>query len=589
MRAGRGWWIAYAVGAALTLAAMAAVTRHLLDLERGAQKAAAEVRRSDLLRVGLWRLDSWLNPLLAQEAARPWYEYRSFYEPPEGQYTAQLQEVPQGAVITRSPLLAFESDFLPLHFQIEPDQSLSSPQVPQGEYRGLAEATALTGVQIEANEQMLADVMSCVVEDPAWEARLEAQAPQIDKLGFAEQDLDWNFRANAVDNAKLKGQAQAREQTQAAAAAAIEVGAFQPLWLPRPQGAEGHLLVYLRRVRGDGLDFHQGFVLDWAALRTVLLAEVADLLPGADLLPVLDPSPLDPDLGTRLATAPLRLHAPPAAPGPDRAWQAAAGILTLSWAAVLGALLLGALALRASVRWGEKRQRFASAVTHELRTPLTTFRMYAEMLAQGMVKEEGKRQEYLRTLERESARLSRVVENVLGYARVEDGRASLRRESHSLGDLVERFAPACAERCQDAKMQWVVEDGGLSAEGLETDPDAVGLIVYNLVDNACKYAAGAADARVLLRAALQGRSLRLTLEDFGPGLSPAHRARLFRAFDRGERRADDPAPGIGLGLALARSLARDLGGDLALEPKDGPGARFVLTIPRAAASAGDRR
>jgi signal transduction histidine kinase len=581
MRPGRGWWIAYAAGAALTLAAMVAVSLHLLDLERSALASSAEVHRADRLRVALWRMDSWLTPLIAQEAARPWYEYRAFYEPPEGQYTAQLQEVPQGAVITRSPLLAFRSDYLPLHFQIEQDQSLNSPQVPSGNQRDLAEATALTGAEIEASTQLLGEVMSCVAADPAWSERLETAPQEVPVPDAAQEKLDWVQRANAADPAKLKSQANAREKAQAAAAVpAVEVGPFLPLWLPRPDAAGGHMLVYLRRVRGAGLDLHQGFVVNWPVLRSALLEQVEDLLPGADLQPVLDPAALDEDLGTRLATAPLRLAAPVAL-GPDRAWQAAAGILTLTWAAVLGALLLGALALRASVRWGEKRQRFASAVTHELRTPLTTFRMYAEMLAQGMVTEESKRQEYLRTLERESARLARVVENVLGYARVEDGRASLRREPHALADLLARIAPAAAERCAEAGMNWIVEDGGLGAEGVETDPDAVGLIVYNLVDNACKYAAAAADRRVLLRAALVGRNLRLTIEDFGPGLSPAHRARLFRAFDRGERRADDPAPGIGLGLALARSLARDLGGDLMHETKDGPGALFALLIPRA--------
>jgi signal transduction histidine kinase len=126
-------------------------------------------------------------------------------------------------------------------------------------------------------------------------------------------------------------------------------------------------------------------------------------------------------------------------------------------------------------------------------------------------------------------------------------------------------------------MKWIVEDGGLGAATVETDPDAFGLILFNLVDNACKYARGAADRRVLLRVDQTGRGMRFTVEDFGPGIAPALRERVFRPFDRAGRDRDDPAPGIGLGLALARSLARDLGGDLRLIPKSGPGTAVSHT------------
>jgi len=576
MRIGRAWWIAYALGAALTIGAMAWVSAHLVELQKRELTAGLEVRRSDRLRIALWRMDSWLTPLLAQEAARPWYEYRAFYEPPEGQYTAMLQEVPEGALLARSPLLTFRSNYLPLHFQIESDQSLSSPQAPLGNYRDLAEATALSGARIDDNVAQLDEIRACVTALPEWSVQLESSFPQSGSMLLAEEGLDWTKRQKIADNNKINVQTETRNQLQEAVAA-VEVGALQPLWLPRPDAPGEYALVYLRTVRGAGPEFHQGFMVNWEALCAAMIAEVDDLLPDAALEPVLDPATRGDDLGMRLAAAPARLLPPPPA-APPSAWRASAPVLTTTWAAVLAALGVGALALRASVRWGEKRQRFASAVTHELRTPLTTFRMYSEMLAQGMVKDEAKRQEYLHTLERESARLSRVVENVLGYARVEDGRATLRRERQSVSELLACLAPQAADRCRDAGMEWIMEDGGLGAFTVETDADAVSLILFNLVDNACKYAKGASDARVLLRAS-NGRGLRLTVEDFGPGLSSTQRERVFRPFDRAGRASDDPSPGIGLGLALARSLARDLGGDLLLQPKHGPGAAFVLTLP----------
>lgn len=578
-RAGRAWWIAYAAGAALTVAAMAWVSAHLVGLQRSELASGLEVRRADRLRIGLWRMDSWLTPLLAQEAARPWYEYRAFYEPPEGQYTALLQEVPEGALLARSPLLTFRSEFVPLHFQIEADRSVTSPQVPLGNARDLAEATVLPAARFDENAQRLDEVLACTVMSPQWDDNLAVAFPEAGALELQEERLDWIQRSKVADPKQLKEQVESRSQP-TATAATVEVGPLQPMWLPRPGGAGEPMLVYLRLVRGAGPDFHQGFVVNWEGLRAALLEQVADLLPGAAVAPVFEPSAEDRELASRLAAVPARLLAAPAEPPPS-AWRVAAPVLATTWAAVAAALAVGALALRASVRWGEKRQRFASAVTHELRTPLTTFRMYSEMLARDMVQDPAKRKEYLRTLERESARLARVVENVLGYARVEDGRATLRRERWRLADLLARIGPPCAERCGDAGMEWVVEDGGLGGAAVETDADAVGLILFNLVDNACKYAREAVDRRVLLRADAHGGRLRLTVEDFGPGLAPALRERVFRPFDRAGRERDDPSPGIGLGLALARSLARDLAGDLRLDAKPAPGARFALELPKA--------
>src|SRR5690606_2621240 len=116
--------------------------------------------------------------------------------------------------------------------------------------------------------------------------------------------------------------------------------------------------------------------------------------------------------------------------------------LVITWIAVLAAVVAGGLILRASMRLAERRGRFVSAVTHELRTPLTTFRRYSDMLAEGAIPDEGRRQEYLRTLQAESQRLGTIVENVLEYARLGSARAGGRRAP---GDHPpEPLAPALA-------------------------------------------------------------------------------------------------------------------------------------------------
>jgi signal transduction histidine kinase len=240
----------------------------------------------------------------------------------------------------------------------------------------------------------------------------------------------------------------------------------------------------------------------------------------------------------------------------------------------LAVLLQGVLAL------SERRAAFVSAVTHELRTPLTTFRMYAEMLAEGMVPDEVRRHEYLQTLKVEADRLSHLVENVLQYARLERGAAGRHRERVALGSLLSRMESRLRERAAQAEMTlaWdLAEDAG--QHEIDTDPAAVEQILFNLVDNACKYARHAADRRVHCGAVLGVGKVQLVVRDHGPGIDPQHRRRLFRPFSKSAQEAARSAPGVGLGLALCRRLAGELGGTLAVECPPQGGTAFTLSLP----------
>src|SRR6185436_17836640 len=164
-------------------------------------------------------------------------------------------------------------------------------------------------------------------------------------------------------------------------------------------------------------------------------------------------------------------------------------------------LLYGAVSL------SERRGAFVSAVTHELRTPRTTFKMYSEMLADGMVTDEEKRKQYLGTLCSEANRLSHLVENVLAYARLERGSARRRVERVKLGALVERILPRLHERAERSEMKLVVDaDDAALATIVHVDAAAVEQILFNLVDNACKYAApSSVDRTIHLEAFPEGK------------------------------------------------------------------------------------
>ena len=253
--------------------------------------------------------------------------------------------------------------------------------------------------------------------------------------------------------------------------------------------------------------------------------------------------------------------------------------LALTWLAFLTGMIAVAVTLRASIAFGQRRSRFASAVTHELRTPLTTFRMYSEMLADGMVKDKEQRQAYLDTLKAESGRLSTLVENVLAYARLEEGRAPRRPAATTLDRLLADVEPQLRQRAEGAGMKLVV-DNVPDDVPLMVDTEAVGQILFNLVDNSCKYCTEADDQTIHVTTSTSDGSATMCVRDHGPGVPESHAASIFAPFERGDRNLGDSTPGVGLGLALARELARNLGGDLKLScPPDG-GAAFELTLPR---------
>jgi signal transduction histidine kinase len=250
------------------------------------------------------------------------------------------------------------------------------------------------------------------------------------------------------------------------------------------------------------------------------------------------------------------------------AWIA---MLTVSFALVL--LMRGILAL------SERRAAFVSAVTHELRTPLTTFRMYTEMLLGGMVPSTS-RDQYLQTLHGEADRLTHLVENVLAYARLEGRRGPLALEQVSIGQLLDTARQRLADRATQADLELNVEaDSSARSAEVRTNPLAVEQILFNLVDNACKYAKSQAKGVITLTASANNGHAQLTVSDSGPGIAAPERGRLFQPFHKSAHEAADTAAGVGLGLALSRRLARQMGGDLHYRPVNGSGACFELTLP----------
>ena len=592
----RSIWLAFALCLAVVLSAMGWVSRAVLRLERERSFSQQSAALEENVRLALWRMDSAVAPLLAEESARPHFAYRAFYEPPKA--AAAHSPLP-GRLLAPSPLLREPPEHVLVYFQFDGPGRFTSPQVPGAEWRELAVPKFTTAEAIAEAERSLAELgrhldqqvlVTLLPEQPdvsePWvlaplvpgdeqqQAAMRQRRAEIGTRGRGAVEFDQ--RAQAVMNVGALSQQQLAEALPEAATTDVGGAPMTPLWL------DGHMLL-ARRMKADGSPVVQGCQLDWPAIRHSLLESVDDLLPDADLVPVDAPSH---DFESRqLAALPARI-VPGGLPAADDGPLSA---LHLSLVVAWGCALLAAAAV-AGLLWGvlrlsERRAAFVSAVTHELRTPLTTFQMYAEMLADGMVTDPAQQTEYLATLRREAARLIHLVENVLSYARLERGRADRRGEQLTAGELLARVAPRLADRAQQAGMQWEtqVSDGTPDAT-LHTNSGVVEQILFNLVDNACKYARAAEDRRIHLAAVLGGGRLELIVRDHGPGIAPQAARRLFRPFSKSAHDAAESGPGVGLGLALSRRLARQLGGELRFDSGGGDGARFVLSLPAAPAA-----
>jgi signal transduction histidine kinase len=588
-------WIVFGLCLVLLLGSMGWVTATVLRLDQESAGARERAVLEENIRLALWRMDSSVAPLIGRENARPYYEYNAFY-PAERAYTRMLAKIQPGEVMVPSPLLTDRPPENLLHFQYEPGGLVTSPQVPMGNKRDLAESGYTTHEKIKIAGLKLSMLRKILEQDqlavllPNDDKNNQKAAPQL-QVAMANEEgeqatsnegiqwrrdvqsqqvmntMEWNVRSKKAKQIANMSNVLGTLNTEPNG---MEVAPLRAIWM-------GEALVLARRVTVGGLEFVQGCWLDWPAMKTSLMDDIKDLLPGAQIVPYAGQK--DIKQTRQLASLPVALL-----PGTVKTLTAGLSPIQISLMVAWGCVLLAALAafvlLRGAVVLSERRGAFVSAVTHELRTPLTTFRMYTEMLEGGMVPDEQKRQRYLVTLRTEAERLDHLVKNVLAYARLEKTAAGGQIESVQVLDLTERIKDQLSDRAGQSDMQLTVElSDPVAATTVRADRAAAERILFNLVDNACKYAADAEDRRIHIGAERRGDMLAVKVRDHGAGIGPEQARRLFKPFSKSAKEAAESAPGVGLGLALSRRLARGMGGDLVLDTSVPDGACFILTLP----------
>ncbi len=600
----RTWliWLVMVGCAALILGMFAWITERALTSEKERAEAEAASLLGERVRLSLSRMDGIGSDLLVAENLRAPMFFRSYFSP-ANIVTNQFQDVEPGIVLQPSPLLIEEVDFINLHFEVSSRGEVSSPQVPRGNQReralgsgldqsrldvmdarfealqkvlpGRGAMAAVFGHKVEINEpetqqanKWLSENASQIApQKPAVKEEYQEKLVQreqasrskayVDKIEkAAKKSADWGNTKSFKTPSKLDPDG------------ILSVSPFMPLW-------HGDELFFVREVTRVRSRTYQGLWVAKVELKRALMTEVPLDLGKASLIRS-DQSPED---AGRLVSLPWALLTGPAPAIEMPAFTPLRKTLIAGWVAAVLALFALYLLLAGVMKLSERRAAFVSSVTHELRTPLTTFRLYSEMLVEGMVTDEEKKQDYLRTMLSESERLNHLVENVLSYSRIERGNGRSNFEKLGVADLIERMRPVLQRRVDQ-------EDAALSIEladdlgKVETDVTAVEQILFNLIDNACKYGLPEGQqGHVTLDVRKGGKGIVFEVSDEGRGIERSEKKRLFRAFHKSAHDAAHDKPGVGLGLALCRRLARALGGDLKLgSPREG-GASFVLSLP----------
>lgn len=604
----RKHWIGVLIGSigSLLLLAMIWMTTVGFDLAKRYEESQQQVRLNEQISSALWRMDSMLAPIIAAEATRPTSTVFAMTEqgtkPDENSYSLAyfywIEPIPNGSPGNEQPTTVKNSTSIRNVFDGMLWSDIAS-RLPDTKIPNTQSASMLPGNRIGDLANSYIDASTVPENVPQSQApvtkndinRRSSIYQNSAKANSQRQAIQQSIpvQSNSIDSSESSNQTTAIPgfgmPSPAPSLPRIEdnatPGVIKPIWI------NGQLVLARRTdTIPAGFAFNkfvaekrnaiQGCILNWQTLRSDLLREIEDLVPGADLVPRESDS-IEPQRD--LAGIPVRLIVPTLT-------------LPLRWSpleiAILGVWVSAFIAFFTAMtmtiglfRLSEKRASFVSAVTHELRTPLTTFRMYSEMLAKSMVTPED-RPRYLATLCTEADRLSHLIDNVLTYSRLEKNAAKRETIRLRISELIGAVNERLKQRANQSSMQIAIEMPESSAEvEVDTDPASVEQILFNAVDNAAKYATDNDDSRIHIIVSHDDKSVQILIADHGPGLDRTIKKSFFLPFSKSAEQAATSKPGVGLGMALSRRLARQLHGDLTLaECPWGRGCGVLLTIPK---------
>ncbi len=301
-----------------------------------------------------------------------------------------------------------------------------------------------------------------------------------------------------------------------------------------------------------------GFTTDWST--PFVASEVGQILPRWEVAAyLLDPASLNASARTIRLTLSLI-------------------ILTLLGAVAGGSYLI-LRSVNEEMRIASQKTDFVSNVSHELKTPLTSIRMFSELLRDAENPDPDKTIQYSGVISKEAARLSRLINRLLDFSRLDRGELQLRPEQLDLGALahetVTDYRPQLEAVGMSVRLSTPFGGGPL----VSVDRDALSQVIVNLLSNAGKYAATGGE--VFIEVATAGGKATLSVKDHGPGIPRVHQRRIFEKFYRIDDSITSGVEGSGIGLALCRQIAELHDGTISFESSKGGGSTFIIELPLA--------
>ncbi len=219
---------------------------------------------------------------------------------------------------------------------------------------------------------------------------------------------------------------------------------------------------------------------------------------------------------------------------------------------------------------------FVDSVSHTLKTPLTRMALMAENVEQGWVTDENQKQDFFRTIIRETTLMNEMINNMLDFSRIDAGKKEYHREFSSFAEIVRVVVDRHRDYIKKNGFELAVElDDALPF--LELDREAISLLTANLLQNAVKYSDE--EKYIAVRVYGEGGCAVLEVADRGMGIDERDRGNIFKKFYRVSNPTVYAREGSGLGLFIARHAAAAHNGELKVESRVGEGSTFRLVLP----------